>query len=182
MPSRPCKLITDLIWVRAGHEPAILYNPYDDSFQELIGPGIPLGVDQAGQFEECQKMGLAKGQIIVLNTDGIRESRNSRDEMFGNDSICEIIRQKKDAAANEIMNSILEERCSFQSNSNPEDDFTIVVVIKVNDDLYRNKMIPQDFMRKIANTPLKTIESLTRIIKRRQKNLFKFVRLQERRR
>lgn len=168
-------------WVRAGHEPAILYNPYDDSFQELIGPGIPLGVDQAGQFEECQKMGLAKGQIIVLNTDGIRETRNSRDEMFGNDSICEIIRQKKDAMANEIMNSILEERYNFQSNSNPEDDFTIVV-IKVNDDLYRNKMIPQDFMRKIPNTPLKTIESLTRIIKKRQKNLFKFVRLQERRR
>jgi len=168
-------------WVRAGHEPAILYNPYDDSFQELIGPGIPLGVDQAGQFEECQKMGLAKGQIIVLNTDGIRETRNSRNEMFGNDSICEIIRQKKDAVANEIMNSILEERYNFQSNSNPEDDFTIVV-IKVNDDLYRNKMIPQDFMRKMPNTPLKTIESLKRIIKRRQKNLFKFVRLQERRR
>jgi len=168
-------------WVRAGHDPAILYNPYDDSFQELIGPGIPLGVDQAGQFVECQKMGLAKGQIIVLNTDGIRETRNSRDEMFGNDSICEIIRQKKDATANEIMNSILEERYNFQSNSNPEDDFTIVV-IKVNDDLYRSKMILQDFMRKIPNTPLKTIESLTRKIKRRQKNLFKFVRLQERRR
>ena len=168
-------------WVRAGHEPAILYNPYDDSFQELIGPGIPLGVDQAGRFEECRKMGLAKGQIIVLNTDGIRETRNSRDEMFGNDSICEIIRQKKDAMANEIMNSILEERYNFQSNSNPEDDFTIVV-IKVNDDLYRSKMIPQDFIRKITNTPLKTIESLTRIIKSRQKNLFKFVRLQERRR
>ena len=168
-------------WVRAGHEPAILYNPYDDSFQELIGPGIPLGVDQAGQFVECQKMGLAKGQIIVLNTDGIRETRNSRDEMFGNDSICEIIRQKKDATANEIMNSILEERYNFQSNSNPEDDFTIVV-IKVNDDLYRSKMIPQDFMRKMPNTALKTIESLTRKIKRRQKNLFKFMRLQERRR
>ena len=168
-------------WVRAGHEPAILYNPYDDSFQELIGPGIPLGVDQAGQFEECQKMGLATGQIIVLNTDGIKETRNSRDEMFGNDSICEIIRQKKDAMANEIMNSILEERYNFQSNSNPEDDFTIVV-IKVNDDLYRSKMILQDFMRKIPNTPLKTIESLTRKIKRRQKNLFKFMRLQERRR
>jgi len=168
-------------WVRAGHEPAILYNPYDDSFQELIGPGIPLGVDQARQFVECQKMGLAKGQIIVLNTDGIRETRNSRHEMFGNDSICEIIRQKKDAVADEIMNAILEERYNFQSNSNPEDDFTIVV-IKVNDDLYRNKMIPQDFMRKIPNTPLKTIEALTRIIKRRQKNLFEFVRLQERRR
>jgi len=170
-----------LKWVRAGHEPAIFYNPYDDSFQELIGSGIPLGVDETWRFEESQKMDLAKGQIIVLNTDGIRETRNSKDEMFGNDSICEIIRQKKDAMANEIMNSILEERYNFQSNSNPEDDFTIVV-IKVNDDLYRSKMILQDFMRKIPNTPLKTIESLTRIIKRRQKNLFKFVRLQERRR
>jgi sigma-B regulation protein RsbU (phosphoserine phosphatase) len=169
-----------LKWVRAGHEPAIFYNPADNSFQELIGSGIPLGVDESWQFEECQKIGLAKGQIIVLNTDGIRETRNSRNEMFGNDSICEIIRQKKDAVAYEIMNSILNERNNFQCNSNPEDDFTIVV-IKVKDDLYRKKMIPQGFMRKISNAPLKSVESLLRIIKRRQKNFFKLVNLQERR-
>ena len=88
--------------------------------------------------------------------------------------------KKKDAMANEIMNSILNERNNFQCNSNPEDDFTIVV-IKVKDDLYSKKMIPQGFMRKISNAPLKSIESLTRIIKRRQKNFFKLVNLQERR-
>jgi len=143
-----------LKWVRAGHEPAILYDPADNSFQELFGPGIPLGVDESWQFEECQKMDLAKGQIIALNTDGIRETRNSRNEMFGNDSICEIIRQKKDAGANEIMNSILKERNNFQSNSNAEDDFTIVV-IKVKDDLYSKKMIPRAFISKISDTALK---------------------------
>ncbi|NIQ92701.1 MAG: SpoIIE family protein phosphatase, partial [Deltaproteobacteria bacterium] len=33
-----------LHWVRAGHEPAILYNAREDSFLELAGEGMALGV------------------------------------------------------------------------------------------------------------------------------------------
>ena len=35
----------ELTWVRAGHDPAILYDPASDSFEELGGSGMPLGVD-----------------------------------------------------------------------------------------------------------------------------------------
>lgn len=157
----------DLKWVRAGREPAIFHGPAYDSFQELLGTGIPIGIDEAWRFEQYQKTGLANGQIIVLNTDGIRETRNSNNEMFGNDSICEIIRQKKGAGANEIMNSILKKRNNLQCNSNPEDDFTIVV-IKVKDDLCHKKMILQGFMRKISDITLNFL-------------FLKYVNLQERR-
>ena len=35
----------ELQWVRAGHDPAIVYDSSMDSFDELRGKGIALGVD-----------------------------------------------------------------------------------------------------------------------------------------
>jgi sigma-B regulation protein RsbU (phosphoserine phosphatase) len=33
-----------LTWVRAGHEPALIYNASADSFEELHGQGIAMGI------------------------------------------------------------------------------------------------------------------------------------------
>ncbi len=41
-----------LTWVRAGHDPAIVYSPDSDQFGELKGEGIPLGVEQNWRYEE----------------------------------------------------------------------------------------------------------------------------------
>ena len=35
-----------LDWVRAGHDPALVYDPAADTFEELIGTGMPLGIDE----------------------------------------------------------------------------------------------------------------------------------------
>ena len=37
----------ELSWVRAGHEPAIVYDPASDRFDELNGDGMALGIDSA---------------------------------------------------------------------------------------------------------------------------------------
>ena len=80
-----------LSWVRAGHDPALIYDPVTNVFEELKGPGLALGVDMDWPYEELQKSGLTKGQIIVIGTDGIWETRNSRGETFGKKSLFEII-------------------------------------------------------------------------------------------
>jgi phosphoserine phosphatase RsbU/P len=43
-----------LEWVRAGHDPALLYDPHLDRFDELNGPGIALGVDAEGAYRAFQ--------------------------------------------------------------------------------------------------------------------------------
>ena len=65
-----------LEWVRAGHDPAFLYDPNTDKFHELRGPGFVLGFDQELGYETNKKSGFAKDQIILLGTDGIWEARN----------------------------------------------------------------------------------------------------------
>ena len=48
-------------WVRAGHDPAILYDPRSESFEELGGSGIALGVDQDWEYKSYTKADLNNG-------------------------------------------------------------------------------------------------------------------------
>ena len=117
-----------LHWVRAGHDPAILYDPAADCFEELSGRGIALGVDSGWQYKEESRAPLATGQIVVLSTDGIWEARNPQDEMFGKQSLHRIIRENSQASAAEIQDAILAELRTFQQGVEPVDDITLVIV------------------------------------------------------
>jgi sigma-B regulation protein RsbU (phosphoserine phosphatase) len=118
-------------WVRAGHDPAIFYDPGIDSFEELGGSGIALGVDEDWNYKEYIKTVLNKGQIIFLSTDGIWEAFNQKGEMFGKERIYDIIRKNSSLSANEIVNIMLNSLKSFQQGAPIEDDITLVV-IKIN--------------------------------------------------
>jgi sigma-B regulation protein RsbU (phosphoserine phosphatase) len=115
-------------WVRAGHDPAVLYDPSTDRFEELSGKGIALGIDNSWQYEEAKHAALAAGQIIVMSTDGIWEARNPQDEMFGKQSLYRIIRRNSQAGAAEIQAAILAELRQFQQEVEPVDDITLVII------------------------------------------------------
>jgi len=117
-----------LQWVRAGHDPGIFYDPHSDTFEELSGLGIALGVIEDWKFEEYSKISLKKGQIIFLSTDGLWEARNDQGEMFGKEPIYEIIRKNPSASANEILNGLFKSLDGFLHGTKIEDDITMVVV------------------------------------------------------
>ena len=121
-----------LNWVRAGHEPAIFYDPKTDTFEELRGEGTALGVDPEARYLENEKGELAEGQIILLGTDGIWEARNPASEMFGKEPIYRTIRENPSASAKEILTSCFDALKLFLEKQTPEDDITLVV-IKVRD-------------------------------------------------
>jgi len=122
-----------LKWVRAEHDAALLYDPASETFEELYGSGMALGLDEKHLYEENQKSNLAKGQIIFLGTDGIWETFNSEGDLFGKEPIKEIIHRNAASSANEIMNEILAALEYFRQGREPEDDVTLVVV-KITDD------------------------------------------------
>jgi sigma-B regulation protein RsbU (phosphoserine phosphatase) len=117
-----------LYWVRAGHDPAIFYDPETDVFEELRGAGIALGVDADGRYEQFQKTGLKKGQVIVLGSDGLWEARNPKGKMFGKEPIHQIIRRNPRAIAREILTSSFNALNAFLGDRAPEDDVTLVVI------------------------------------------------------
>ena len=118
----------NLQWVRAGHDPAIFYDPNTNKISELKGAGMALGVDENYRYGENVKQNLATGQIIVLGTDGIWEARNPKGEMFGKEHINTIIREKANLNAKSILNMIVESLTKYKENVKIEDDVTLVVI------------------------------------------------------
>jgi phosphoserine phosphatase RsbU/P len=117
-----------LEWVRAGHEPGMVYDPGSDTFCELGGRGIALGVDGEWIYEHYRKTDFSKGQIIFLSTDGIWEARNKKGEMLGKAPILNTIRQNASLDAAPIMDAVFETLDTFISGVKIEDDITSVVV------------------------------------------------------
>jgi len=117
-----------LCWVRAGHDPAIIYDPAIDKFDEFRGAGMALGVDADWRYEQFQKTDLKQGQVIVLGSDGLWEARNPQEEMFGKKPIHQIIRQSPAATAGEILTACFNRFNVFLGDRAPEDDVTLVVI------------------------------------------------------
>lgn len=116
-----------LNWVRAGHDPAILYDPEEDRFDDLMGDGIPLGVDADWTFVGNERRGLKEGQIILLGTDGAWEAHNAKGEMFGKEPLLDAIRQQRDKSAREILEAMIDALNRFRGSFELEDDVTLLV-------------------------------------------------------
>ncbi len=117
-----------LEWIRAGHDPGIIYDPVTDNFEELAGPGLALGVNAEWNYETNRKEGLKEGQIIVLGTDGIWEAQNSEGEMFGKEALFKKIRENADAEANVLLETIIDSLDQFRNGFSLQDDVTLIVV------------------------------------------------------
>ncbi len=115
-------------WIRAGHDPAIFYNPFSDRFNDMHGRGSALGVTEQAVFEENERTGLTPGQIIVLATDGVWEARNKEGDMFGKEPLYQIIRQNRNAVAEDILGICFQTLEEFQTGAMREDDITMVVI------------------------------------------------------
>ena len=116
-----------LQWVRAGHDPAIVYDPKQDRFEELTGIGIALGVNEDFRYQENIKSGVADGQIIALGTDGIWEAFNKDGIMFGKERFREIIRRNAKENAVNILDAVYDGLDQYTKGLKSDDDITLVV-------------------------------------------------------
>jgi len=117
-----------LRWVRAGHEPALVYDRAGSMVAELSGKGIVLGVDEAYRYEEFSRQGWDPGDIILIGTDGIHETRGENDQMFGQQRLHEIIQQHAAAPAKDINDHVISAVRNFRGKASQEDDVTLVVI------------------------------------------------------
>ena len=114
-------------WVNAGHDPAVIFHPSTGDFDELTGHALPLGVSEKAAYQEYQRR-IFPGQIILIGTDGIWESQNSRREMFGKKRFKDLIRAHAHKPAQEILQAVITSLEDFSHPLEKEDDVTLVVI------------------------------------------------------
>jgi sigma-B regulation protein RsbU (phosphoserine phosphatase) len=117
-----------LHWVRAGHDPALYYDPATEQFEELRGNGMALGIDSQLIYEENAIDGLSDGQILMLGTDGLWETQNEKGEMFGKERLKALIKQNAHLSSEEMITSIIEGLLAFRKSIRQADDITLVVI------------------------------------------------------
>jgi serine phosphatase RsbU (regulator of sigma subunit) len=114
---------------RAGHDPALIFDPAADRFEEEKRRcGFPLGITDDAEYAEETYAPLRPGQVIVIGTDGVWESPNPGGEQFGKERMREAIRGAAAGSAAEIVQAILDRLATFRGECRPVDDVTFVVL------------------------------------------------------
>lgn len=115
-------------WVRAGHDPSLLYDGAHDTFSDLMEEGgMPLGIMPNVEYQ-VSTAALSPGQVLCIGTDGIWEAQNRRKEFFGKERFKEIIRNSHDKPAREIVRDVLQAVDNFRGPLPGADDVTLAVV------------------------------------------------------
>jgi PAS domain S-box-containing protein len=117
----------ELSWVRAGHPPALVYDPAADRFRELKGSGIPLGVEESFVYESNVDREIGPGQVVVIGTDGVWESVDRNGTPYGMERFCTVIRENARSAAQDILDAVYADIKAFALGARQPDDITLVV-------------------------------------------------------
>ena len=108
-----------LIYCNAGHcEPVIVESQKSKVESIVCEPNIPLGYNGNYSFVE-QETSLAKGDTLVLYTDGVTEARNAEHKMLGKRRWMEIVAQGGD---------LLKAVKAYIGDAEPTDDITMMTI------------------------------------------------------
>jgi sigma-B regulation protein RsbU (phosphoserine phosphatase) len=114
-------------WVRAGHDPALIYDPETNSFAELAGVGLPLGVFEDSNYQTLTHE-FKPGQIIAIGTDGIWETTNIQGQQFGKERFKDVIQANASESALEILTRVINAVDGFAGQNEKADDVTLVII------------------------------------------------------
>jgi sigma-B regulation protein RsbU (phosphoserine phosphatase) len=89
--------------------------------------GIPIGIVPHITYKN-KDVTLKSNDILILQSDGILEARNEKNEIFGIDHFIDVVEENCTLSAKSIVEKILDEVESFIGNNPQSDDITLVVI------------------------------------------------------
>jgi phosphoserine phosphatase RsbU/P len=120
----------EFVLARAGHCPAALINLNGDA-RLLRTQGLGLGLDRGDLFRRSiveERIRLQPGDVCVLYTDGVIETRNARGEEYGYDRLLTSLREHRHEDAGDLHDALLGDLQQFTGHQAYDDDMTLVVI------------------------------------------------------
>ncbi len=118
----------ELRWIRAGHDPAIVYHPDKNSLIALSGDGLVLGLDENFWYDENVFVNIQEGTVVLIGTDGVWEDKDNSGEHFGKKRLENVLQQSNILSSKEIVNKIISDGKKFRSKAKQMDDITLLVL------------------------------------------------------
>jgi sigma-B regulation protein RsbU (phosphoserine phosphatase) len=117
-----------LFWCSAGHEPGIRLRRSTGQIEELPNTGMPLGISEEASYESGGPITLERGDLVLISTDGIRETHNPNREMFGWERLHRLLLDNAHQSTKHICDTIVQALQDFRQGTSQEDDVTMVVI------------------------------------------------------
>jgi sigma-B regulation protein RsbU (phosphoserine phosphatase) len=114
---------------RAGHMPLITAN--NGAVNSYKSRGIGIGLESGTIFENSlveEEVKFSSGQIFAFFSDGITEAMNEKNDLFGEEKLSELLKNKSGKSSNELMDEIWESITKFRGHAEQSDDMTMVLV------------------------------------------------------
>jgi serine phosphatase RsbU (regulator of sigma subunit) len=112
----------------AGHAPLFLYWPKHDRFDKMEAQGLPLGISPHFLSEPPRNLQFAKGDLLMLATDGFFEWANASEELYGSERLENCVRASRDKSSAEIISILYEDVIRFAGGTSQKDDLTAIVI------------------------------------------------------
>lgn len=116
----------ELNYINAGHNPPFIIDK-KGNIQHLESCGMCLGMFPSSTYE-AKKVTLGLKDTVILFTDGITESRNTKNEEFNEEKLIKLCQKHSKLSAKKLLGKIHEEFTTFTSGTEPMDDMTLVII------------------------------------------------------
>jgi len=94
---------------------------------ETEGDNFPLGILDGPEYRET-RLKLSPGDSVVFYTDGIVETMNAKNEIYGFDRLLKVVAEAGSMSANLLHKEILDSIKEFAGDAPQHDDLTVIVV------------------------------------------------------
>jgi phosphoserine phosphatase RsbU/P len=116
---------------RAGHCPVLIYRASTGVAEFLKDKGTALGMVRSHDYPnyvENNSVPYCPGDVMLLYTDGITESKNRKGEEFGGDRLMKVIQENASKSSREIEESVMKSLYEFSGSDDIDDDYTAMTV------------------------------------------------------
>ncbi len=114
-----------LLYASAGHPPPVLLRSGNASLLPCRGKAI--GISRAARYEDYT-LALQAGDRIVFYTDGVLETRDPENSLYGEERLLNFTERCADLRPEQFVEALLAEMRAFRRQSAFEDDVTIVTI------------------------------------------------------
>jgi serine phosphatase RsbU (regulator of sigma subunit) len=117
-----------LLYSGAGHVPQLYYRAENNELKEMQGRGLFLGIDKGVTYNQYDSLKLNKGDKILLYTDGLTETFNNKEKMYGRGRIKKLILKDPKMNCDKLLKRIIKSNKLFKKNQKRADDVCILAI------------------------------------------------------
>jgi sigma-B regulation protein RsbU (phosphoserine phosphatase) len=114
--------------VNAGHPAALILGAR--GIDSVPGTGLPVGLFGGGDFGSVRRQ-LARGDVLLLYTDGVSEARGPGEEEFGTERVAAALERSRGASAESVVDAVFAGLAAHRQGLPFSDDVTVTAVRRV---------------------------------------------------